>query len=102
MTLLKGSDDGYVCKFNFKGECILKFQAHRIGTRGIVVFNHELYTASMDTNINRWTIDGKCQQIFQGHSDWVRCVTMWNGVLVSGDDGNTIIQWTGKSCLEQY
>src|SRR4051794_21268952 len=65
----------------------------------LLVYRGDLYSASNDKTIKRWTLDGKPLQILNGHSTQVRSLTVWNDTLVSGSE-REIIQWTGNYNVE--
>lgn len=93
MTAFKGHSDGWIRKWNFKGECVIFFKAHET-INGLVLTNHEVFTASYDGRAKKWTHDGKLLQTYEGYAGTVITATLWSGVIISAD--TTAYQWTGE------
>ena len=70
-------------------------KGHTNWVTSLVVYRGDLYSASHDNTIRRWTLDGKPLQIL-GNSCTVLSLAIWNDTLVSGGE-NEIIQWTGDN-----
>ena len=90
-----GSGDNSIRKWNLNEECILT-NAHDDEVLDLMIYNGELFSASVDKTIKQWTLDGSLKRVYKGHTHVVSCVSIWRGALFSCGYDNTIIQWTSK------